>query len=566
MIGRLAPSSSLRSAHTSFPSAATRRLALGALSVLGLASGGCGDSAYNEAWDDTPVVKVSQGNLQGDVQGGSVRFLQIPYATPPVGPLRWKAPVPAPAWSGTRHSEGFSHACAQQSSAQGMGSESEDCLYLNVWTPREKPKNAAVMVWIHGGGNFAGAASDRVPDPLGTGELPLFYDGRTLAEREGVIVVTLNYRLGPFGFFSHPALADEGAVRGNQGLLDQRLALRWVKENIAAFGGNPGNVTIFGESAGSADVCYHVVSPGSRGLFHRAISESGGCTVSPTGSRDERLADTAPKMQAFADAAGCAGANTLSCLRALSPAQILSHAEQPNPSGNFFEEPAWRFSVVVDGEGGFLPRPAREQFERGDLAIVPYILGSNADEGSLFTLTTPVTDAASYMKYLTDAYGDLAPRIAAFYSVDKYGGDYRAALSRVVGDAGLGCGTHDSARRAQAAGLPVFMYMFNVPWKVSFGILGAAHGSEIGHVFGTPYRGDATDERVSKQMTAYWASFARSGDPNHAGAVATWPAFKPTADDHDQRIELASTIAPREDFRREECAFWRTIYETKAAQ
>jgi para-nitrobenzyl esterase len=569
MTGQTTPLNCAHKRRPLFVSTALKMRVLGALFACGAAIAGCGGGGDGEAssdWGDTPRVKIAQGSLQGDVQGGSVRFLQIPYAAPPVGALRWKAPAPAPAWSGTRHMSAFSSACAQQMSAQGKGSESEDCLYLNVWTPREKPKNAAVMVWIHGGGNFAGGAGDLVPDPVALGELPLFYDGQTLAAREGVVVVTLNYRLGPFGFFSHPALGSEGSPLGNQGLLDQQQALRWVKENIEAFGGDPGNVTIFGESAGSADVCYHVVSPTSRGLFHRAISESGGCTVSPTGSRDEALSETAPKMQAFAAAAGCASDAPLACLRGLTPAQILSHAEQPNPAGNFFAEPAWRFSVVVDGDGGFLPRTARDQFARGDVAKVPYILGSNADEGTLFTLTTSVSDAATYMNYLTEAYGDLAPGIAAVYTAEKFGGDYRAALARVVGDAGLGCGTHDTARRARAAGLPVFMYMFNVPWKVSFGILGAAHASEVSHVFGNPYRADATDERVSTEMTAYWASFARSGDPNHAGAAAMWPAFAPTADDRDMRLELASTIAPLADFRREECAFWRTVYESKAAQ
>jgi para-nitrobenzyl esterase len=545
---------------------ARQRKVCGGLSAGLLASwlAGCGDDA-SETWGNAPVVAVGDGRVAGDVMGGAVRFSKIPYAAPPLGALRWKAPAPPAKWQGTRHELAFSSACPQQASAQGAGSADEDCLYLNVWARHDKPQKAPVMVWIHGGGNFAGSASDPVPDPLATGALPLFYDGRFFAENHGVVVVTLNYRLGPFGFFSHPALASEGSPSGNQGLLDQRMALRWVHDNIAAFGGDPDNVTIFGESAGSADVCYHVVSPGSRGLFARAISESGGCTVSPTGSRDTTLADSAPQMEAFAAAAGCDGADVLGCLRAKDASQLLAHAMQPDPSGNFFARAAWRFEAVVDGEGGFLPAPARTQFERGDVAHVPYLLGSNMDEGTLFTLTTTVPDEAAYLRILTEGYGALAPRIAEHYPATAFGGDYRAALARVVGDAGLGCGTHDTARRARAAGLPVFMYTFNVPWKVSFGILGAAHGSEIGHVFGSPYQPDATDLRVSAEMNAYWASFARSGDPNHLGAAAEWPAFDPTPEGHDRRLELDARFGVLDDFRKDECAFWRTIYADTSA-
>jgi para-nitrobenzyl esterase len=522
---------------------------------------GCGDDVA-----DPTRVTLAQGTLQGDRVGSSLRFLKIPYAAPPIGALRFKAPAAAPSWQGTRHETAFASACPQEPSAQGGGSSEEDCLYLNVWTPAERPERAPVMVWIHGGGNFAGSAGDRVPDPLAATETPLFYDGQYFAANQGVVLVTLNYRLGPFGFFSHPALAAEGSPRGNQGLFDQRAALVWVRDNIARFGGDPENVTLFGESAGSADVCYHVVSPGSRGLFHRAISQSGGCTASPTGSADPRAEATADAMAAYSKSVGCAGDDPLACLRRLPVSALLAQAQQPNPSGDFFAEPSWRFSVVVDGEDGFLPAPAREQFARGDVAKVPYLLGSNADEGTLFTLTVSVPDEAAYLALLTKGYGaELAARIAEVYPGEKFGGDYRAALARVIGDAGLGCGTHDSARRARAAGLPVFMYTFNVPWKVSFGLLGAAHGAEISHVFGSPYRADATDLRVSDAMNTYWASFAERGDPNFDGAPAVWPAFEPSASDDDERLELDGDFGLLNGFRKAECAFWRSLYDELAA-
>jgi para-nitrobenzyl esterase len=213
--------------------------------------------------------------VQGDaIEPGVLRFLKIPYAKPPVAALRWAPPAKAEVWTGVRHETALSQACSQNASAGSAASANEDCLYLNVWSPDPLPKQAPVMVWIHGGGNFAGGTDDKVP----TSD-QLRFDGRMFAKRHGIVVVTLNYRLGPLGFFAHPGLAAFNQNVGNQGLLDQNFALRWVRDNIAAFGGDPANVTIFGESAGSANVCHHVASPLSAGLFKQAISQSGGCTA-----------------------------------------------------------------------------------------------------------------------------------------------------------------------------------------------------------------------------------------------------------------------------------------------
>jgi para-nitrobenzyl esterase len=222
----------------------------------------------------------------------------------------------------------------------------------------------------------------------------------------------------------------------------------------------------------------------------------------------------------------------------------------------------WSFGVVVDGEGGFLPLTPAAAFESGLVAKVPYILGSNSDEGTLFTYTQPAPkDEATYKAALMQRYGAAADRIAAQYPVSSFGGD-GAALARVVGDSGLVCGTHDSARRAAAAGLSVFMYNFNVPWSVSPTVLKVAHASEISHVFGDPYlrAPDPDSQAVSLAMNAYWAHFALGGDPNHAGALATWPTFQPVAEDHDQRLQLDSAWQLLSDFRRSECQFWRTLY------
>jgi para-nitrobenzyl esterase len=518
------------------------------------------DAALEDAGPDAEVnadpllVTLEAGALRGQQLEGSRRFLRIPYAQPPVGELRWKAPVPAEGWSGVREEEEFALGCPQNGSAGSMASENEDCLYLNVWQPDEPPaQGAPVMMWIHGGGNFAGSSGDIVS----TSADHLWFDGQFFAKNHGVVVVTINYRLGPFGFFSHPELAGEDSPRGNQGLLDQRLAMQWIKENIQAFGGDPDNVTIFGESAGSADVCYHVASPGSRGLFHRAISQSGGCTIRVTGP--DPTADTAEtQVQKFADAVGCSEtADQLACLRELPVAGILANAMQPNPESGMVAA-QWRFGVVIDGEGGVLPIDPIEAFDMGDVADVPYILGSNTDEGTLFVLLSdsPPSTQEEYDAALEARFGERAADVGAMYPAEDFDGDFAQALARAFGDSGLVCGTHDTARRAAAAGLSVRMYNFNFPWTVSAGFLGVAHAAEISHVFGSPYMADATSEMIGEEMNAYWARFATSGDPNGAGAPAEWPAFSA---DEDLRLQLDADWGVLEDFRAEECAFWREV-------
>jgi len=508
-----------------------------------------------------PVVTLDDGQVQGDYVGGTRRFLKVPFAKPPVGELRWKAPVKNDKWSGIRHETSFTEGCPQNANSQGPASTNEDCLYLNVWTPNPPGTKAPVMVWFHGGGNFAGSAGDLLPTTK-----TLWYDGQFFAKRHGVVVVSIDYRLGPFGFFSHPALAAEKSPLGNQGLLDQRMSLQWVRDNIAKFGGDPSNVTIFGESAGSADVCYHVASPGSRGLFQRAISESGGCTISVNGTKEVTSDDAASGMQAFAKAMGCNTAtDVLACLRGKSVADIMTNAQQPDPMSGTVSSAPWSFSVVVDGPGGFLPDQPRALFDSGDIAKVPYILGSNNDEGTLFLLnsTTPLSTEADYEAALKARFGADTDKVLALYPASNFSGDYTAALARVIGDSGLVCGTHDSARRAVKAGAHVFMYNFNVPWALLPTVLHASHASEIGHVFGNPYlpMPDPGSVEVSDVMNAFWAQFAKTGDPNFAGAKATWPVFAPDANDDDERIQFDPGLETIQNFRKTECAFWRGLYD-----
>jgi para-nitrobenzyl esterase len=508
--------------------------------------------------DDPPsstLVTIADGQLQGEIDGESRRFLGIPFATPPVGALRWKAPVPSPPWEGVRDATAFGPGCAQPSSLQSSASEVEDCLYLNVWTPEPPPESPLpVMVWFHGGGNTTGSTADQVP--LGVGGL--FYDGRALAERYGVVVVSTNYRLGALGFFHHPGLAAEGSPQGNQGILDQRRALEWVRDNIDAFGGDPDSVTIFGESAGAFDVCFHVASPGSAGLFHRAISQSGGCTT-----RMDAPADLVAGVSAFVEAMGCTGArDPLACLREQPVSALLTEPPvdgapaEPLPGGDGYQggTPLWDFSPIVDGT--VIPDQPRALFDAGEVAQVPWILGSNTDEGTLFHIGgIPVDTEEEYLDALGRRFGEtLADEIAGFYPVADFESP-EAALARVTGDAALVCSTHDTARRAAAAGLPVWMYNFDFPIPIpGLEFLGATHGAEIAFVFDTVEGEPQTT--IGHPMRSYWTSLARTGSPVSYGAFA-WPAFSP---DDDRRINFAVPLEVRTDFRSDQCAFWRTVY------
>jgi len=503
------------------------------------------------------LITLADGQIQGAVDGGSRRFLGIPFAKPPVGELRWKAPVKNDPWTGVRDTTAFGGRCAQLANLQAPESLNEDCLYLNVWVPEPAPTTLVpVMFWIHGGGNTSGSASDDIP--LGVGNL--FYNGRAFAERHGVIVVTTNYRVGALGFFSHPDLAKEGSPAGNQGLLDQRRALEWVHDNIAAFGGDPSNVTVFGESAGSFDTCFHVVSPGSKGLFQRAISESGGCTT-----RILPLAEANTGVAPFVEAMGCThAADPLACLRDKPVADLIvappiDGAPDPQLPGGaqYVGLPArWRFGPVVDGE--VLPDQPRALFADGNVADVPYILGSNTDEGTLFHISAPpVTTEAEYMAALERRFKTLAPEVAKLYPVANFDSP-NAAIQRVTGDASLVCGTFDSAVRAAEAGRKVWMYNFDFPIAIQgLDALGATHGAEIAFVFASAADPTADQAKVSEIMQDYWVRFAKTGDPNGDTAFA-WPSFGPSA---NKRLNIRPDPSVVEDFRKTECAFWRQTYD-----
>ena len=540
-----------------FDSPGIRRVfVLLALAWVGIVLAPCTARAAQKIQKGT-LIHLADGDVQGTVNDRTRRFLGIPYAAPPVGALRWRPPSPPAPWPNVLQANAFAGACAQLSSIQGPASENEDCLYLNVWTPEPAPrKPLPVMVWFHGGGNQQGSAGDPVPFP---GVPGLFYDARVLAQERGVVVVTINYRLNVFGYFAHAALASEDAAHpyaGNQGLLDQLAALQWVRANIAAFGGNPKRVTIFGESAGSQDTCLHVASPGSKKLFHRAISESGGCTT-----RQPTATEAAATAATFATSAGCgAASDQLACLRAQPASALLAILQQSGTPGGIV--PNFNFGPVVDG--GFMPDQPRTLYDAGRFAKVPYILGSNTDEGTLFLLSAPrVTTEAAYLAALQARYGTRAAEVAAVYPASSFATP-QDALARAFGDQILVCSTYDTARRVAAGGAHAYLYNFarEIPIAVLQQLgLRAFHGAEIVYVFGSITPPTAEDATLGETIRGYWAGFARRGNPNHKGALK-WPRFK---DKTDRRMNLDVELSVLTAFRRHECEFWWGVYDAQFA-
>ena len=503
---------------------------------------------------DATHVKINDGELIGASDNGVRRFLGIPYAKPPVGELRWRRPQVPDAWKEPRDATKYGKRCAQLNSAVLMNpaSEDEDCLYLNVWAPNDA-KKLPVMVWIHGGGNVNGSASELVPYTKPEA-LEYFYDGEALA-RKNVVLVSFNYRLSVFGFLSHPALDEAGKPSGNQGMWDQVAALEWVQKNIANFGGDATNVTIFGESAGSYDVCLHVASPRSQDLFQRAISQSGGCT---TLTNTKAQAETSSDM--LASMLGCSGDDALGCLRGKDVDTLLTAAAMlpALPTGR-------TIGPTVDGD--FMPEQPRTRYKAGRINKVPYMLGSNTDEGSLFTAgSAPITTEEQYTAALDMQFAGRGAAIKALYTLDKFADGKpnaaQAALTRVVGDARLVCSTTDSALLAAAHAPKVYTYNFDIPVDPSLSptFLGATHGAELAYVFQTSSRFNAQQTAASELMQRYWTNFARSGDPNGDNSSdVQWPSFE---DAQNRRMNFAlDAPAAVEGFRKPECDLWIAGYE-----
>lgn len=495
-----------------------------------------------------PLVRVGSGLLEGERLEGEPTvhaFRGIPYAAPPIGELRWRPPRPVEPWEGTRDATGFGPTCIQPPSRGGFyqreaAPEDEDCLTLNVWTAaRTAEERRPVMVWIHGGSLTAGSGRTSL------------YDGTVLA-REGAVVVTLNYRLGAFGFLAHPALSAESehASSSHYGILDQIAALRWVQANIPTFGGDPSRVTIFGESAGSTSVSILLASPLARGLFHRAIAESGAAfqPLHPLRGDGPRKPSSEEIGERFAEALGIPDdADAAAAMRA-KPAEDVLAAFASDPLFATY----WALTPI---DGWVLPAQPSEIFARGEQADVPMLLGTNADEGTVFVdYYFPQewhATAAAYEGFVRATYGENADAVLELYPAEGDAGA-RHALARLVGDDVFTFPVRAMARGMASVPSKAYLYYFTrVPEIPQAESVGSFHAAEIPYVFGTRWP-DAewteADEGLSRKMRARWLRFAETGDPNGVELPA-WPPF--TAE-NESFLELGDEIVVGSRLRVEE--------------
>jgi para-nitrobenzyl esterase len=460
-----------------------------------------------------PIVETKSGSIEGVDKGGASAFLGVPFAAPPVGNLRWRAPTPVAKWTGARPANGYGPDCIQEpmSSPPGPGfvnPSSEDCLYLNIWRPRASGERLPVMVWIHGGAFIMGA-----------GSFPS-YDGADFA-RKGVILVTLNYRLGRFGTFAHPALRREQAGHpvADFGLLDQIAALAWVRDNIASFGGDASNVTIFGESAGASSVNFLMASPLARGLFAKAISESGGSS-----NNLKTFAAAEAEGAAWAKAAGVAD-DDIEVLRAL-------------PADKVWDGPVTTVaSPVIDGT--VLTQSTDDAFHVGAVAQVPYLVGANSQEESLLRWLPGLDEA--FLKTLGER-GD-----AALSLYEATGLDRKTAVAKLWGEAAMVEPARFRARQTARRGAATWLYHYGyVPDAAAGTTTGAGHEAEIEMVFNNPDQRwpkpwSTRDAAMAETIQAYWINFARTGNPNGPG-LPTWPAYT-LKDDTLMAFSTAGAVA-----------------------
>lgn len=486
-------------------------------------------------------VNTDKGTVEGRSTADNVdQFLGIPYAAPPVGALRWAPPQPSQAWSGVRPAMSYGKRCAQPANGNGPRIDNEDCLYLNVYAPAQlaSGKKLPVLFMIHGGGFTTGAGDQ--------------HDGSLIVRTDNIIVVSINYRLGPFGFLSLP-----GQKNINFGLLDQEAALRWVQRNIASFGGDPARVTIDGESAGGWSVCDLLASPAASGLFARAIMQSGSC--------DSQSASAMRKTSLeFAAAVGCTDqATALACMRAKPESAILT------ASAKFYP-----FVLPTAGDP-VLPVAPGKAIASGDYTKVPVLIGTNHDEGRTFAQGFASYTAQQYKQYVASTYGSLAPQVLARYPLGAYPSPYTAAyaIGAIWTDSGFvggigGCPEQNLAGQLVQTGVPVYFYQFddrhapglnnNLPgyqW-------GAGHAMELAYLWPSFNNGFSLyallthkQLQLSREMVRYWGAFVKAGTPAVHGQ-ARWPQYgtgrlMSLREGHGSHAIAAATFAAEH-----QCSFW----------
>ena len=476
---------------------------------------------------DTALLVTASGPVQGTHRDGVAAFLGIPYAAPPVGDLRWKRPFAPQPWGEIRDATAFGPMCPQLASDVPLPdldrAQGEDCLTLNAWTAAAAPgEGRPVMVWIHGGGFTTGS-----------GGLPS-YDGAFLAKTGGVVVVTINYRLGPLGFMAHSLLTaeTEHPSSGNYGLLDQVTALGWVHTNARELGGDPENITIFGESAGGYSVCLHLVSAVSGGYFHRAIIESGGCprTMQDLTQSTARFPSAESVGARMATALGCDGsADVLGCMRAKPAADVLAGLATCTSGIMCSNGESWGPNV----DGWALHEPPGVTFASGGETRVPLLGGTNADEGALWRTAIVgggITTVAAYQAWVQTTFSTFAPLVLQSYPVNS-DAEAAPAVERILTEFVFVCPARKYALRHASVQPLTWLYSFSyVSPPAQAAGYGAFHASEIPYVFhNLPVASGygPSDDELSRDIIGYWTRFAATGDPNGEGA-ALWPAFDAT--------------------------------------
>lgn len=521
------------------------------MSLGGLLTGCAREESIEEGLD-AEVAGERLAGVWADRQNGIVAFKGVPFAAPPLGELRWKPPAAHEPRTGVQRAQEFGPRCAQSEAGQDLagaivddlggdtsqlpeaGASGEDCLYLNVWTPSISiDAKRPVMVWLHGGSNRWGG-----------GDEPR-YDGTALARR-GVVVVTLNSRLGLFGYLAHRALSSESGrgSSGNYGLFDQIAALEWVQSNIEAFGGDPGRVTLFGGAAGAVDLFYLMISPLAEGLFHQAIAQSGSLSTEPRILAEEELRGV--RLQEIFELQD--SNDVLRDLRAI-------------PAGRLLEVAASHLNEELDSspvaDGWAVPDFPGRLFANGAQHVVPLIVGSNADEWStLGRYSQPVT-AAGFNGWLASHWGALAGRARALYPA--VGNEQIAAsVARWQTDRWFTCPARFVADSMARASGPAFLYEFTraIP-EAAERSLGAYHGSEVAYAFDNlaaeswiPHQPE--DQALAESMADYWVQFAATGDPNIEGRPE-WPAYVPASRRH---LELGDDLIAKGDLRSDACELW----------